>query len=124
FLVREAAPTGEVTVVGTNGALWTALYDLEQTWSANPVLDDADRAVYAEQPELEHLGSEALLVFRRFGDTRPNAGLGQISLIQLQALDAPSPPLDLTDAPAQQWLPALAINPVNGQAVVLHTTLT
>ena len=122
FLVRTPTPDGKVGVLGTNGELWTALY-INGDWSMNRMQDAAGNAINAEQPKLEYAADESLLVFRRFdGQTRRGA-LGQISLSRYYDVEPSTPPLYLTDAAQQQWMPAIAINPVNGRAVVLHSAL-
>ncbi len=122
FLVREPTPDGEVGVLGTNGQLWTALY-INGDWSRNRMQDASGNSIYAEQPDLEHISDESLLVFRRFDDQTSRGALGQISLSRFTDVEPSTPPLYLTDAPNQQWLSSIAINPVNSRAVVLHSAL-
>ncbi|MFN2202461.1 MAG: PKD domain-containing protein [Caldilineaceae bacterium] len=123
FLVRQPTPDdGEVGVLGTNGELWTALY-INGDWSRNPMHDDIGNSIFAEQPKLDHGVDESLLVFRRFDDRTKRGALGQISVSRFYDVEPNMPPLSLTDAPNQQWLPAIAINPVDSRAVVLHSAL-
>jgi hypothetical protein len=125
FLVREPSADGNVSVVGTNGVLWSALY-ANGSWNARRVTDASGKNVYAEQPELKRssVGSESLLVFRRFGEETYTSGLGQLGLSRLIQSTIASSPIYLTDSPKQQWLPALAISPITNKAIVLHSSLS
>lgn len=125
FLVREPSADGNVAVVGTNGVLWSALY-ANGTWNARRVTDVSGKNVYAEQPELKRssVGSESLLVFRRFGEETHTSGLGQLGLSRMTQSAIASSPIYLTDGPRQQWLPALAISPITNKAIVLHSSLS
>jgi hypothetical protein len=122
FLVRKPTPDGEVGVLGTNGELWTALYSNDE-WSMNRMQDAAGDSIYAEQPDLEHAEDESLLIFRRFDEQSERGPLGQISLSRLSGAELPRPPLNLTDASDQQWMPVIAIDPINSHAVVVHSAL-
>jgi hypothetical protein len=118
FLVRQPA-LGVVPLVGPNGALWTATLAGNQ-WQAAPLLDATGGLIFAEQPVLAGAQGESLLAFRRFSPASlDNAALGQISLAQRSASGSFTTPIYVTDAPQQNWQPALTINPVNRQAVIL-----
>ena len=118
FLVRDPAITGTLGLLGDNGALWTAQLS-GGVWSAAPLRDEDGAPVYAEQPLLAENAGEMLLVFRRFGPFETNAGLGQISLSRQRADGGFAPPLYLTDESRQNWQPALAVNPLTRQLVIL-----
>ncbi len=118
FLVRDAAEDGSVGLLGANGALWIASLS-GTSWSAAPLHDASQAVIYAEQPVLSSHQNESLLLFRRFDDNRSNATLGQISLSRMVGNATLSAPLYLTDESRQNWQPALAINPLTGQAIIL-----
>ncbi len=118
FLVRDVAPDGKAALIGTNGALWTARL-VSGVWTAAPVLDEQDETVYAEQPQLTHHAGETLLLVRRFGAPGTNAVLGQISLSRTSNSNEFSAPLYVTDDAHENWQQAIAINPVNRQALIL-----
>jgi hypothetical protein len=80
--------------------------------------------IFAEDPEIESLDDETLIVFRRFGDEGLNSSLGQISMSRIVAEQPPSPPLYLTDDPEQKWQAVLAINPVTQRGVILQSSLS
>jgi predicted outer membrane repeat protein len=123
FLVREASADGTVALLGANGVLWTALRQDGQ-WQAAPLPGDGGGAVYAERPILATLGQESLLLFRRFESGEDNSSLGQLALSQQMGGAAFSPPLYLTDEPRENWLPALAVSPLDGVAAVLKVART
>ncbi len=118
FLVREAAEDGSVPLVGTNGALWTATFANEE-WSAAPVLGNQGETIYAEQPRLATSQGETLLLTRRFGQANTTAALGQLSLSRVAADGTFSAPLYLTDEYNTNWQPALAINPITRESLVV-----
>jgi predicted outer membrane repeat protein len=118
FLVRQPA-LGVVPLLGPNGALWTATFAGNQ-WQAAPLLDEAGALVFAEQPVLAGAQGESLLAFRRFSPASlDNGALGQISLARRNADGSFTAPIYVTDAPQENWQPALTINPVNRQAMIL-----
>ncbi|MGB5050545.1 MAG: choice-of-anchor Q domain-containing protein [Caldilineaceae bacterium] len=122
FLVRQPAEDGIVPLLGPNGALWTA-HLTGNTWAAAPVHDESGGLVFAEQPVLSGAQGENLLAFRRFSPASlSNAALGQISLARRGTDGNFTAPIYLTDAPAQNWQPALTINPVSRQAVILKVS--
>lgn len=121
FLVREANPDGQVGLLGTNGILWTARQD-QGAWNAAPLRGSEGEFVYGEQPSLASMFGETLLAFRRFGDSSTFAGLGQISLSQMQPDGQFSPPIYTTNEDNQNWQPALTINPLTMEAVVIKVS--
>ena len=119
LLVRQPEADGTVPLLGPNGAVWTATFAANQ-WQAAPVRDGAGGLVFGEQPVLAGAQGESLLAFRRFSPTTAdNAALGQISVARRGDDGVFTVPIYVTDAPQQNWQPALAINPVNRQAVIL-----
>jgi hypothetical protein len=119
FLVRQPEADGVVPLLGPNGAVWTATFAGDQ-WQAAPVRDAAGGLVFGEQPVLANTQGESLLAFRRFSTTTAdNAALGQISLTRRGDSGSYTAPIYVTDAPQQNWQPALTINPLNRQAVIL-----
>ena len=120
FLVRESTPSGDVGLVGTNGQVWVA--QLKDGWRVEPLLDEFENPVYGERPQLVGDGDDALLVFRRFGRENDNSRFGQIAASTVAAGQTPSPPLYLTDEPMQNWQADVAINPLNGEAVIVRVT--
>ena len=118
FLVREASADGTAALLGANGILWTATWQGGR-WQAAPAPGEDGLPVYAERPILATQGQESLLVFRRFRQANDNSSLGQIALSQQVGTAAFSSPLYLTDEPRENWLPALAISPLDGTAAVL-----
>ena len=119
FLVRQPDADGSVPLLGPNGALWTAKLTGD-TWTTAPVHDETGGLVFAEQPVLAAAQGERLLAFRRFSPASlTNAAFGQISLARRTADNRFTTPIYLTDAPAQNWQPALTINPSTRQAVIL-----
>jgi hypothetical protein len=121
FLVRQPETDGTVPLLGPNGALWTARLASEQ-WTASPLRNEIGGLVFAEQPVLAAQGSETLLAFRRFDRAGSNnAVLGQISLSRDLGTKF-SAPIYLTDEPLQNWQPAVTVNPINRQAVILNVT--
>ncbi len=104
--------------------IWTAALAGNQ-WQAAPLLDEAGALVFAEQPVLAGAQGESLLAFRRFSpESLDNGALGQISLARRNADGSFTAPIYVTDAPQQNWQPALTINPVNRQAVILKVART
>jgi predicted outer membrane repeat protein len=120
FLVREDS-AGETPLLGANGALWTARL-ANDTWSAAPLRDEQGAPIYAETPQLAHNSGETLLLARRFGTESVNAEQGQLTLSQARSGGAFGAPLALTDTPQANWQAALAINPLNQQALILNVT--
>jgi hypothetical protein len=123
FVVREPNASGDVGVLGTNGALWSALYS-GAAWDSQPVRDLDGEKVYAEQPELKRMGSESLLVFRRFGRSTFNSGLGQLSMSRVLEGPAMSPPVYLTDGRVQQWQATTAIHPSTRRLMIVHSSMS
>lgn len=123
FLVREASADGSVGLIGANGVLWTASLSGGE-WQAVPLAGEKGAPVYAERPVLATQDMETLLLFRRFEQTSDNRRLGQIALSQQVGPQVFSLPLYLTDEPRENWLPALAINPLNGAASILKVART
>ncbi len=121
FLVREPAADGQVGLVGTNGVLWTARFQ-NGLWSAAPVLDAGNRPVFAEEPVLATNGNESLLLFRRFGAANDTSRFGQLAVSRIVGTNPAARPLYLTDEPQQNWQASLAINPLNGQALITRVT--
>lgn len=118
FLVRQPE-AGVVPLVGPNGALWTATLAGGQ-WQAAAVRDETGGLVFAEQPVLAGAQGETLLAFRRFNPASlDNSALGQISLALRNVDGTFTSPIYVTDTPQQNWQPALTINPVTRQAVLL-----
>jgi predicted outer membrane repeat protein len=118
FLVRQPE-AGVVPLLGPNGALWTGTLAGNQ-WQAAPLLDESGGLVFAEQPVLAGAQGESLLAFRRFTPASlDNGALGQISLARRNADGSFTAPIYVTDAPQENWQPALTINPVNREAVIL-----
>jgi hypothetical protein len=121
FIVRQPEVDDTTPLLGPNGALWTAQLDNGQ-WTAAPLRNEVGGLVFAEQPVLSSQANETLLAFRRFDRAgKSNALLGQISLSRAVGAKF-SAPIYLTDEPLQNWQPALTINPINRQAVLLNVT--
>jgi hypothetical protein len=121
FVVRQPETDGTVPILGPNGALWTAHLNNGQ-WTAAPLRNEVGGLVFAEKPVLTTQAGETLLAFRRFDRAgSSNALLGQISLSRDLGTKF-STPIYLTDEPLQNWQPALTVNPINRQAVILNVT--
>ncbi len=121
FVVRQPEVDGTTPILGPNGALWTAQLNSGQ-WTAAPLRNEVGGLVFAEQPVLSSQANETLLAFRRFDRAgNSNAALGQISLSRNVGAKF-SAPIYLTDEPLQNWQPALTVNPINRQAVILNVT--
>ncbi len=121
FVVRQPETDGTVPILGPNGALWTAHLTNGQ-WTAAPLRNEVGGLVFAEKPVLSTQAGETLLAFRRFDRAgSSNALLGQISLSRDLGTKF-SAPIYLTDEPLQNWQPALTVNPINRQAVILNVT--
>ncbi len=123
FLVREPSPDGSVGVIGVNGVLWRAKL-VAGKWIANPLLDERGKIIHAEQPVIQSLQDETLLVFRRFDNSSLVTNLGQISLSRIVANEPPSSPLYLTDLPEQKWSASVAINPITNEAIIVNSSVS
>lgn len=121
FLVRQPNGDGQVGLLGANGQVWTARKQQGQ-WNAAPLRGSEGEFITGEQPVLASLNDETLLVFRRFGESFTYAGLGQVSLSRMQSTGQFSAPSYMTNNDHQNWQPALAIDPMTQQAIVIKVS--
>jgi hypothetical protein len=123
FVVRGKDADGVTAVgIGDQAVLWSAQRSVHGWWNDAPVRDAHAAPVRAEQPRLSASSSgEVVLLFRQFGEIGTNGVLGQLALTQVNG-GTTREPLYLTDEPVQHWQPAVAVNTLTSQAVILNVS--